>query len=125
MSGGRSACKTGFRAIPLALSPLYADNTPKGRDGASRKLECESIMREVLRICLVGLVIGILARFFYPGEVDMGIIKSVLLGLGGSVVGGVVPRLVSKDRAGEPYSPAGFIGSVLGAMGLIFIGNIL
>lgn len=82
-------------------------------------------MREVLRITFVGLVIGILARFFYPGEVDMGIVKSVLLGLGGSVVGGVVPRLVSKDRSREPYAPAGFVGSVLGAMGLIFIGNTL
>ena len=82
-------------------------------------------MFEVLRFLFVGLVIGILARFFYPGEVDLGIIWSILLGLGGSVVGGVVPRLVSKDRSREPYAPAGFIGSVLGAMGLIFIGHIL
>lgn len=82
-------------------------------------------MREVLRICFVGLVIGILARFFYPGAVDMGWIPSILLGLGGSVVGGVVPRLLSKDRSREPYAPAGFVGSVLGAMGLIFIGNLL
>jgi len=81
-------------------------------------------MREVLRICFVGLVIGILARFFYPGAVDMGWIASILLGLGGSVVGGVVPRLISKDRSREPYEPAGFVGSVLGAMGLIFIGNL-
>lgn len=82
-------------------------------------------MREVLRIAFVGLLIGILARYFYPGEIDMGIIKSTLLGLGGSVVGGVVPRLVSRDRAGQPYAPAGFLGSVVGAMGLIFIGHIL
>ncbi len=81
-------------------------------------------MREFLRICLVGLVIGILARFFYPGAVDMGWIASILLGLGGSVVGGLVPRLVSKNRSVQPYEPAGFVGSVLGAMGLIFIGNL-
>lgn len=82
-------------------------------------------MREVLRICLVGLVIGILARFFFPGSVPMGLIGSILLGLGGSVVGGVVPRLVSKNRAHDPYEPAGFVGSVLGAMGLILASRII
>jgi uncharacterized membrane protein YeaQ/YmgE (transglycosylase-associated protein family) len=96
----------------------------EGFSGIGRSLE-NDIMREVLRFLFVGLVIGILARFFYPGEVDMGWISSILLGLGGSVVGGVVPRLVSKDRAVQPYAPAGFVGSVVGAMGLIFIGHLL
>lgn len=82
-------------------------------------------MGEILRICLVGLIIGILARFFYPGAVHMGLIASVILGLGGSVVGGVVPRLVSPERARQPYSPAGVGGSILGAMLLIFLGRML
>lgn len=82
-------------------------------------------MREVLRICFVGLIVGILARFLYPGSVHMGIIGSVLLGLGGSLVGGFVPRLFSPERARAPFSPAGFGGSILGAMGLILIGHIL
>ncbi len=82
-------------------------------------------MREVLRICLVGLLIGILARFLYPGSVHMGIIGSILLGIGGSIVGGFVPRFFSAERAREPFSPAGFGGSILGAMGLILISHIL
>ena len=82
-------------------------------------------MREVLRICLVGFVVGVLARFLYPGTVHMGLIGSILLGLGGSLVGGFVPRLFSPERAREPFSPAGFGGSILGAMGLILIGHII
>lgn len=81
-------------------------------------------MREVLRICLVGLVVGILARFFFPGTVPMGLIGSILLGLGGSVVGGLVPRLLGSRSTNEPFSPAGFGGSILGAMGLILLTRI-
>lgn len=82
-------------------------------------------MREVLRICFVGFVVGVLARFFYPGTVHMGLIGSIMLGLGGSLVGGLVPRLFTSRAASEPFSPAGFGGSILGAMGLILIGHIV
>jgi uncharacterized membrane protein YeaQ/YmgE (transglycosylase-associated protein family) len=82
-------------------------------------------MGDVLRFCFVGLFVGVLARYFYPGPVPMGWIASILLGLAGSVVGGVVPRLLSRDRAVEPYAPAGFVGSVLGAMGIILVGRML
>jgi len=80
---------------------------------------------EIIRICVVGLLVGILGRFFYPGAVPMGLIGSIVLGLGGSVVGGLVPRLLSKNRSHEPFAPAGFWGSVLGAIGLIFVGRLL
>jgi uncharacterized membrane protein YeaQ/YmgE (transglycosylase-associated protein family) len=82
-------------------------------------------MGEVIRICLVGFFVGLLARYFYPGAVPMGFVASILLGLGGSVVGGIVPRLVIPERARQPYSPAGFVGSVVGAMALILVGRLL
>lgn len=78
-------------------------------------------MGEIIRICVVGLIIGILARFFYPGTVAMGMVSSILLGLGGSLIGGLLPRLFSPGRASQPFSPAGLGGSVIGAMLLIFI----
>ncbi len=82
-------------------------------------------MREILRICFVGFIVGVLARFFYPGTVHMGLVASIILGLAGSLVGGFVPRLFSPERTREPFSPAGFGGSILGAMGLILIGHII
>lgn len=80
-------------------------------------------MGEIIRICVIGLIVGILARWFYPGAISMGIVGSIVLGIGGSIVGGFVPRLFSPARASEPFSPAGIIGSVLGAMLLIFLGR--
>lgn len=67
-----------------------------------------------------GLFIGVLARFFYPGAVHMGWIATILLGLGGSLVAGLV-----TSRAKSDFSRAGCLASVLGAMALILIGRAL
>lgn len=78
-------------------------------------------MGQVISTIVVGLIVGILARFFYPGPVPMGFIGSILIGVVGSLVGGFIPRLFSKGRSMTPFEPAGLIGSVLGAMLVIFI----
>lgn len=78
-------------------------------------------MGQVISTIVIGFIVGVLARFFYPGPVPMGFIASVLLGIGGSLVGGFVPRLFSRNRAATPFEPAGLIGSVLGAILLIFL----
>ena len=80
-------------------------------------------MGEVLRLCFVGLIVGILARFLYPGAVPMGMFGTISLGLGGSLVGGLLPRLWDRDSRNARFSPAGFGGSILGAFVLILIGH--
>jgi len=40
-------------------------------------------MINIIGAILSGLFIGILARFFYPGAVQMGWIATILLGIGG------------------------------------------
>jgi len=77
----------------------------------------------VLRLIVVGLLIGWVARFFYPGAVEMGWIATILLGLGGSMAGGFIAKFFSGS--GRPAEPAGCLGSVLGAMLLIFLGRAL
>lgn len=71
-------------------------------------------------MALVGLVVGILARYFYPGPVDMGWIMSAVLGIAGSFLAGVIGSMVHKSADGR-MQPAGFIWSILGAMILIFV----
>lgn len=73
-------------------------------------------------MAVVGLVVGILARFFYPGPVDMGIIMSAVLGIAGSFLAGFIGSMVHRSADGRMH-PAGFIWSILGAMLLIFIGR--
>jgi uncharacterized membrane protein YeaQ/YmgE (transglycosylase-associated protein family) len=106
--------------------PILARCLPASvRDASVATIQGATIMGEAIRICLVGLVVGVIARFLFPGAVPMGLIGSILLGLGGSMVGGIVPRLVSPGQAGKTYAPAGFVGSVLGAMLIILLGRIL
>ncbi len=62
-----------------------------------------------------GLIVGVVARAVMPGEQPMGLLRTSLLGIGGSFVGGMLGRLL----VGVPAS--GFIGSVLGAIVLLLV----
>lgn len=74
----------------------------------------------IIRMILVGLIVGILARFLYPGAVHMGILLTIVLGIVGSFVAGLIGALIHRD-SGEGFHPAGFIYSVLGAILVIFL----
>ncbi len=71
-------------------------------------------------MAIVGLIVGILARFFYPGAVQLGWLVSIALGIGGSFIAGFIGSLMDK-HPGTALRPAGLIASVLGAMLLIFL----
>jgi uncharacterized membrane protein YeaQ/YmgE (transglycosylase-associated protein family) len=62
-----------------------------------------------------GLIVGLVARAILPGEQKMGLIRTALIGCGGSFVGGLIGKLLF----GVPWS--GFVGSVAGAMLLMLI----
>jgi uncharacterized membrane protein YeaQ/YmgE (transglycosylase-associated protein family) len=74
----------------------------------------------IIRMIVVGLIVGILARFFYPGPVHMGILLSIALGIVGSFVAGFIGMLVHRE-SGAGFQPAGFIWSIVGAILVIFI----
>ena len=69
---------------------------------------------------VVGLVVGILARFVYPGDVPMGLILSAVLGVVGSFLAGFVGSMLDKEP-GTQLKPAGLVYSILGALVVIFI----
>lgn len=69
---------------------------------------------------VVGLIVGILARFIYPGQVPMTLIMSAVLGVVGSFLAGFVGSLLDKEP-GTQLKPAGFVYSILGALAVIFI----
>ena len=77
-------------------------------------------MFNIIGAIVAGLVIGILARWFYPGNIEMGWIATILLGICGSLFAGLV-----VSSGGKQYQRAGCLASVLGAMALIFIGRAL
>ena len=73
----------------------------------------------IIWMIVIGFIVGLLARFFYPGAVNLGFWMTTLLGIGGSVVGGIVGGLFSRAPDGR-FRPAGMILSVIGAMVLIW-----
>ena len=77
-------------------------------------------MFNIIGAVVSGLLVGALARWFYPGAVNMGWGMTILLGIGGSLIAGL---LTSRGREG--FSRAGCLASVLGAMALIFAGGLL
>lgn len=79
-------------------------------------------MFNLIGIVISGFVVGVLARYFYPGMVEMGLIKTVLLGVAGSLLAGLLASR-SSDRTIGGLNRAGCLGSVIGAMVLIFLGR--
>lgn len=69
-----------------------------------------------LYIILVGFVVGLLARFFMPGNNRMGCLLTIVLGIAGAVVAGWFGRYMGWYGAGEP---AGFIAAMLGAIAIL------
>lgn len=63
---------------------------------------------------LSGLVIGGLARFLLPGPDPMSWLKTILYGIGGSFLGGIVGRLLHVPQS------LSFVLSVACAAGLIW-----
>lgn len=77
-------------------------------------------MLNIIGAIVSGLIIGVLARYIYWGPVPMSLVATILLGIGGSLVAGLV---TSRGQPG--FQRAGCLASILGAMALIFIGRML
>lgn len=67
---------------------------------------------------VAGLVIGALARLIKPGKQNLSLIATLLLGLAGSVIGGVVASALGTGDIFE-LNVLGFIVAVVAAVLLI------
>ncbi|MNZ82327.1 hypothetical protein D3C78_1010220 [compost metagenome] len=76
----------------------------------------------ILGTILIGLLVGLLARWLKPGHHPMGWIMTILLGIGGSIVATYGGQALGIYRAGQA---AGFIGAVVGAIILLIVAGYL
>ena len=67
---------------------------------------------------VVGFVVGLVARAILPGTQSLGMILTAVLGIAGSFAAGYLGQALGWYKAGEG---AGFVGSVIGAIVLLFI----
>ena len=78
-------------------------------------------MLHIIWSILVGFIVGLIARALLPSAQDMGFWATSLVGIGGSVVGGLIARIFSRPRDGAFFHPAGFLLSVIGAIIVLVI----
>jgi uncharacterized membrane protein YeaQ/YmgE (transglycosylase-associated protein family) len=71
---------------------------------------------QIIFIILIGFVVGLLARWIGPGQQIQGFWITVLIGIAGSVIATYGGQALGLYRIGRP---AGFIGSVVGAIVLL------
>jgi uncharacterized membrane protein YeaQ/YmgE (transglycosylase-associated protein family) len=72
----------------------------------------------ILWTALLGLAAGFVAKLIFPGKENMGLILTCLLGIAGSFVASYGGQWLKIYQPGES---AGFIGSVVGALVILFI----
>ena len=68
----------------------------------------------LIALVFSGLVVGALGRLAIPGPNPMSIGKTILVGIGGSFLAGLVARVLFNDAAG-------LIMSVLGAALIVYL----
>jgi uncharacterized membrane protein YeaQ/YmgE (transglycosylase-associated protein family) len=75
-------------------------------------------MFSVIWACIIGLIVGAVAKLIMPGKDPGGWSITMLLGLAGSLVASYLGRMVGWYKEGQS---AGFIMSVVGAILILFV----
>jgi uncharacterized membrane protein YeaQ/YmgE (transglycosylase-associated protein family) len=72
----------------------------------------------IIGTLIIGLIVGLVARFVHPGDDKMGILFTIALGVVGSLVATYGGQALGLYRPGES---AGFIGATVGAVVLLVV----
>jgi uncharacterized membrane protein YeaQ/YmgE (transglycosylase-associated protein family) len=76
----------------------------------------------IIWICIIGLVVGAIARLLLPGRDNLGVFGTIVLGIVGSFIGGFLENLVEHHTMSvHSFHPVGLIGSVIGAFVLLLL----
>jgi uncharacterized membrane protein YeaQ/YmgE (transglycosylase-associated protein family) len=72
---------------------------------------------QILGLIAIGIVIGIIARLVMPGRQHIGVLVTVLLGIAGALVGGIVASAIGEGDIFE----LNFIGTVVGILAAVLL----
>src|SRR6478609_7378348 len=122
MNTGRSVMAASSQKPPWSLR-----QTPEGcarlSPGATSRLPDQGGamgLMHIIWMIIVGFVVGLVARWLYPGAVALGFWATCIIGIVGSLIGGVIGGLVWRSPDGK-FHPAGFILSVVGALLVLWL----
>lgn len=71
-------------------------------------------MCSILGWLFFGLICGSLAKALHPGEDPVGFLPTALIGIAGSVVGGLINWILGFGH--EPYTPSGILMGTVGGI---------
>ena len=72
----------------------------------------------ILWLCLIGLIVGAIARLLVPGRQAMGLMGTALAGIAGSFVAGVLFWALADKPAKDPL--LGFVLAVICAAAIVY-----
>jgi uncharacterized membrane protein YeaQ/YmgE (transglycosylase-associated protein family) len=80
----------------------------------------------IIALFIIGIVAGYLARLLVPGPDPMGFLQTVALGVVGSFVGGFLGYLIFDADVDEgAFQASGIIGSIIGAVVVLIVYNLM
>ena len=72
-----------------------------------------------------GTLVGLMAKAIMPGRDPGGAVATLLMGIGGTIIGCSVTTYVANSQRVTPISPLGFAVATLGAFILLFFYRLL
>ena len=72
---------------------------------------------DIIAYVIFGFLVGVIARFALPGQRHLGCIATILAGIAGSFIAGVIVRALTGNQSYKP----GWIASILGAMLVVWL----
>ncbi|HWB61098.1 MAG TPA: GlsB/YeaQ/YmgE family stress response membrane protein [Chthoniobacteraceae bacterium] len=77
-------------------------------------------MLHIIWSIIVGFIVGWIANHFIHTDIH-GFWMTAGVGIAGSIVGGLIARLFSKPKEGQPFHPAGILMSIVGSVVLLLV----
>src|SRR4051812_34076051 len=76
----------------------------------------------ILCWALVGLIVGLIARWLVPGGAPLGILRTILVGIAGALLGGLIHRLVFGSW-GDPFqlSTSALVSWLFAVLGAVIV----
>ena len=76
----------------------------------------------ILFLLIVGIIGGFVARALVPGRDPMSFGGTIVLGVAGSFVGGLLGYVLTHHHAGDgAFQPSGIIGSIIGSIIVLLV----
>lgn len=72
---------------------------------------------QILGLILIGIVIGVLARLLIPGRQRIGVLMTILLGIGGALIGGTIASAIGEGDIFELNA----IGTIFGIIAAVLL----